>query len=232
MTGSGIPVITIDGPVGSGKGTIAQKLAARLDFNLLDSGALYRVVALAASRTGVAEDDEAALVALAADLHVRFRPATAPDEPPDVLLDGEDVTRTVRSNEMGEAASRVSPLPGVREALRGLQRSFRELPGLVADGRDMGTVVFTDAQLKIYLTASAEARAERRYNQLKDKDISVSLQRLLASIRERDERDTKRPVAPLRPAEDALVLDSTELGVDEVLDWILLEVDARGLIRA
>jgi cytidylate kinase len=225
-----IPVIAVDGPSGSGKGVVCQYLAGHFGFHLLDSGALYRLVGLAARRSGIHLDsnaldvkalDEAALTALAAGMDVTFRVTGDPEEPLRILLDKEDVTLELRSNEAGVDASTVAQFTGVRNALFELQRSARQAPGLVADGRDMGTVVFPDADVKIFLTASAEARAERRYNQLKHKDISVSLHDLFLSIQSRDERDTNREVSPLRPAEDAFVIDSTEIGIEEVLAEVL-----------
>ncbi len=208
------PVIAIDGPSGSGKGTIARLLAQELGFHFLDSGALYRVLALAAQRRGMALDDEGALAKLAAALDVRFPADAAGDT---VLLDGEDVSDLIRTEAVGAGASKVAALPAVREALLARQRAFRQPPGLVADGRDMGTVVFPDAEVKIFLDASAEERARRRCNQLKEKGMAADYQAILADIRARDERDRNRPVAPLKPAPDAIRVDTTRLSIEDSL---------------
>ena len=209
-----LPIITIDGPSGSGKGTVARMLADRFGLHCLDSGALYRLLGLAAERTGVQTSMVRELVELALAMAVEF----SGDR---VLLDGEDVTLAIRSEQAGNAASRVAAVPEVREALLQWQRNYARAPGLVADGRDMGTVVFPDAGVKIYLTASPEERARRRYNQLKEKGLNANLPDLVAEIRERDDRDTNRSVAPLLPARDALVLESTALSVTEVLEQVV-----------
>lgn len=214
-----IPVITVDGPGGSGKGTLTRLLAQRLGYHWLDSGSLYRVLALAAQEHGVDLDDAQALADLAADLDVRFE-ASGEGEPR-VYLEGREVSRALRSEACGEAASKVAAIPQVREALLGRQRAFRQPPGLVADGRDMGTVVFPDADVKIFLTASLEERANRRYKQLNEQGIGANLAALLDELAKRDERDANRSVAPLKPAHDAIVLDTTGLGIDEVLDRAL-----------
>ena len=215
------PVIAIDGPVGSGKGTIARSVATALGWHLLDSGALYRLVALAAARHGVALDDVDGLADLAAGLDAGF--GSDADGGELIWLEGEEVTGDIRTEECGAGASTVAVLQPVRDALFQRQRDFRRAPGLVADGRDMGTHVFTDATLKVFLTASAEERAKRRHKQLKGKGIDVSLAALSRDIEERDRRDSERSVAPLRPAEDARVLDSSGLSIEEVvatvLDW-------------
>ncbi|MDX2351313.1 (d)CMP kinase [Stutzerimonas xanthomarina] len=221
-----IPVITIDGPSGSGKGTVAALLAAKLGWNFLDSGALYRLLAFAARNHGVDLTNEEALKLLAAHLDVQFGAAKG-GEGMKIILEGEDVTQAIRNEQVGAGASQVAALPVVREALLQRQKAFREPPGLVADGRDMGTVVFPDAPLKIYLTASAEERARRRYLQLNSKGDDVNLASLLDEIRARDERDTQRDVAPLKPADDAVQLDSTDLSIEQVLGQILSEVAKR-----
>jgi cytidylate kinase len=208
------PVIAIDGPSASGKGTVAQAVARALDFHYLDSGALYRLVALAAMNGGTDLGDEAALSALAAGLDARFAGG-------EILLGGERATEAIRTEACSVASSRVAAVPGVRAALLDRQRAFREPPGLVADGRDMGSVVFPDARLKVFLTASPETRAERRYKQLKDKGIAANIATLLLDLAERDARDAARAVAPLRPAPDARTLDTTGLTPDEAADTVL-----------
>lgn len=215
-------VITIDGPSGSGKGTVTAEVAAALGWHVLDSGALYRVLALAAGQAAVAADDEAGLQALAIRLPVSFTEGR-------IWLDGQDISSDIRNETVGAVASQIAALPGVREGLLQRQQDFRQEPGLVADGRDMGTVVFTDAPLKVFLTASAEERARRRYLQLKEAGLSVSLPALVEEIRARDERDMNREVAPLKPADDAIVLDSTTLTIEQVVERILAEATARGL---
>jgi CMP/dCMP kinase len=216
---SAIPVVTVDGPSGSGKGTISRAVARHAGWHLLDSGALYRLTALAAAQGGLAPDDIAGHAAVAAAMDVRFASTAAGEEL--VLLGGQDVTLRLRSETAGAGASRVAAWPEVRGALLVRQKAFVRPPGLVADGRDMGTVVFPGAELKIFLTASAEERAARRYKQLKDKGSDVSLAALSREISERDFRDSTRAVAPLRPAPDAEVIDSTGLSIQEVVDRVL-----------
>ena len=217
MENDQIPVITIDGPGGSGKGTIAMRLAEELGWHFLDSGALYRLVAVAAMDRDIDAEDGDALSEVARGLDVEFG---LTGEGMVILLDGNYITGRLRSEAVSAMASRVAAIPAVRDALVQRQRAFRKAPGLVADGRDMGTVIFPDAKLKIFLTASAEARAKRRYKQLKEKGESVNLPRLFRDIKKRDERDSSRAVSPLRPADDAHVIDSTEMTVIEVLDEI------------
>jgi len=218
-----VPILAIDGPSGSGKGTICRLVAQRLGWHLLDSGALYRLVGLAARNHSISLDDEASLVPLAAHLDVQFQAGDGGGETA-VVLEGEDVTDQIRTESAGDAASRVAALPGVREALLARQRGFQEPPGLVADGRDMGTVVFPHAPVKIFLTASAEERARRRYKQLKEKGFDVSLSLLSEEIAERDRRDAARAVAPLKPADDAFVLDTTGVNIDAVVDQVMERV--------
>ncbi len=217
------PVITIDGPSGAGKGTVSKLVADRLGWHFLDSGAIYRVLALAVIHHDMSTDDEASLVPLAADLDVCFQ-ADADTNETKVILEGEDVSGAIRNENIGNVASKVASLPRVREALLRRQRAFRAAPGLVADGRDMGTVVFPSAEVKVFLTASAEERAKRRHLQLKNTASEVTIERLIADIRARDERDTNRSVAPLVPAEDAIEIDSTFMDINAVVDTVLSHV--------
>ena len=209
-----VPVIAIDGPSASGKGTVAAKVAEALGWRYLDSGALYRLATLAALRAGADLDDEEALAQLARDMKVEFRGARA-------WLDGRDVTEDLRTEEVSAVASRVAARPKVRQALLARQRSFRAPPGLVADGRDMGSVVFPDAPLKVYLTAGVETRADRRYKQLMEKGMYAKMSDVVEELRRRDERDSSRPVAPLKHYPDAFFLDTTGLSVDQAVQKIL-----------
>ena len=218
-----IPVITIDGPSGSGKGTVAVRLAEKLGFTLLDSGALYRLVGIAALRGGIDLRDHQQIAELARHLNIEFG-VSSPDS---VWLDGEDVSLEIRTDIGSELASQIGAIPAAREALYERQLAFRKAPGLVADGRDMGTVVFQDAIIKIYLTARPEERAQRRYKQLIDKGIDASLPDLLRDLKERDARDSERAISPLKPAKDAVVLDTTDLHIDQVVEQVLDLVSER-----
>lgn len=222
-------VVTLDGPSGAGKGTISYMLAKRLGWHLLDSGALYRLLALAGLRHGISLHDEQALAELARVLEVEFRPA---DDSPvcEVILEGRDVSDDIRSETAGNNASIVAAYPAVRAGLLARQKAFQMPPGLIADGRDMGTVVFPDAAVKVFLTASAQERANRRYKQLKEKGFDVSLRGLCNEIKERDERDANRAVSPLKPAEGALLLDSTELSVEAVFEKIIATMSEQDLL--
>jgi CMP/dCMP kinase len=213
---SEVPIITVDGPSGTGKGTICSYLTDWLQWNFLDSGALYRVLALAAQKRGIENKDEDALADLAENLNVEFKVAGA-GSLVNVVLDGDIVTDEIRTEEAGNAASLVAPIVAVRKALLSRQKAFHKAPGLIADGRDMGTVVFPQAELKIFLIASAEERAKRRLKQLKDKGISANLRDLSADIAERDERDSTRAVSPLKPAEDAVIVDTSDTDIDGVV---------------
>ncbi len=216
MISSPVPVIAIDGPTASGKGTVAQRVATQLGFHYLDSGSLYRLAALAALRRGIALDDEAGVAEIARNLDIRF-------DGERILLSAQDVSDEIRSEAISQSASKVAVLPAVREALLQRQRAFRQAPGLVCDGRDMAMVVFPDARLKVFLTASVEARAERRLKQLIQKGMSAIMGDVVKELRIRDERDMNRPVAPLKRLEDAQLLDTTGISADEavnkILDW-------------
>lgn len=214
-----VPIIAVDGPSGSGKGTVSRLVASQLGWHLLDSGALYRLVALAGVMRGISSGDEPAHAVFAATLDARFETDAAGQER--ILLGGQDVTLELRAESTGNLASVVAAMPTVRGALLDRQRAFAEPPGLVADGRDMGTVVFPAAGLKVFLTASAEERARRRYNQLKEKGLAANLAGLSQEIQERDRRDSARSVAPLRPATDAVIIDSTGMPVGQVVTQVL-----------
>lgn len=223
------PVITLDGPGGVGKGTVSGLLAKQLGWHYLDSGALYRLAALAAMNHGVDFDNESALAVIAEHLDIRFQQEAGAGVI--ILLEGDDVTRQIRTEEVGSNASRVAAFSRVRDALLRRQRAFRTEPGLIADGRDMGTVVFTDAPLKIFLTATSDERARRRVLQLEQGGSVVDYEKVLQDINERDERDRNRAVAPLKPAEDAVVIDTTELSIESVLERVLQQASDRGLVN-
>ena len=229
---TGAPVLAIDGPSGSGKGTVSRRIAQKLGWQLLDSGALYRLVALAGRLERLDADDEAAHAALAGRLQVRFGQTADGEEQIWLGESGQDVTAAIRTEEAGQGASRVAVWPGVRSALFQRQRDFARPPGLVADGRDMGTVVFPGANLKVFLTASPEVRAERRYKQLIEKGIDANLRALSRDLEERDARDANRALAPLVPASDSQVLDSSVLSVDAVVERIIAWCKERKLGRA
>lgn len=228
MSRAPVPVIAVDGPSGAGKGTLCHRLASALGWHLLDSGALYRVTGQACVLDGIDWADHDAVTEVARHLQVAFE--TAPTGEVLVTYRGQDISRAIRTEEGGRGASTVAAIPAVREALLARQREFRQPPGLVADGRDMGTVVFPDAPLKVFLTASAEERARRRYLQLLEKGENVSLPRLLEDIEERDARDRSRAVAPLMPAEDAVVIDSSQLPIEDVFDRVMATARERGLV--
>ncbi len=215
-----IPVIAIDGPTASGKGTVAARVAAALGWSVLDSGLLYRLSALSSLKKGVSHADEQALADIARGLDIQFLNGK-------VLLDNDDVTESLRQEQIGELASRIAPLTPLRDALLERQRAFRRHPGLVCDGRDMGTVVFPDAPLKIFLIADVAARAQRRYNQLIEKGFSANLGDLLSDLQARDDRDQNRSVAPLKPAQDAIVVDSSNLDINQTVDCILTHWQSR-----
>jgi cytidylate kinase len=222
-----IPVITIDGPSGSGKGTICRLLARNLGWHLLDSGALYRLTAVAARHHGISMDDEESLEVVAAHLDVQFLAGSADDVK--IVLEGEEVTDTIRTETVGADASIVAAMPSVRQALLQRQRDFVAAPGLIADGRDMGTVIFPEACLKVYLDASAEERGSRRYKQLISKGLSASLEDIVLDLQARDARDMNRSVSPLKPAPDAVILDTTKMTIEEVLEVVLDEAKHKGL---
>ena len=228
MSNRQVPVITIDGPSGSGKGTICQLLARELGWELLDSGALYRLVGLAARHHGVELDNEEALVVLAAHLDVQFVART--DNSVQIILEGEEVTDAIRTEVVGKDASIVAAIPAVRDALLERQRAFAEPPGLIADGRDMGTVVFPEAPLKIYLDASAEVRAERRFKQLHTMGVGVKLPDLVRELKNRDKRDQERAVSPLKPAAGGIIIDTSECSRDVIFDQVLALAVNKGLL--
>ncbi len=221
------PVLTIDGPGGAGKGTVCQLVAKKLGWHLLDSGALYRLTALAARLHGVALEDEVSVAMLAKHLDVQFIPQ---EKGVQIVLEGEDVSLDIRTEQIAGYASKVAALPEVRDALLARQRAFSEAPGLVADGRDMGTVVFSEAPVKIYLTASAEERAKRRFLQLREKGVEGDIVQILQDIMQRDERDMNREIAPLKPAKDALIVESTNMTIEQVLDVVMTELKRNQLV--